>query len=160
MKRTSKRDTRERYQKLIEEKTRPARKASAPLQVMLEPEQKERYERLRDDLGLTSMRDLVVMALEALFADASERRQRVLLDATTVLKALGTKTNIDPIASTTTVPTPSLVVEGGLDVPWMMRTLMAQVERISRLEERVELLQEQMTKEHGLYIPREPDPNA
>lgn len=44
------------------------RKASAPLYVMLEPDEKERYEQLAKELNVT-MRDLVRIAIERLVAE-------------------------------------------------------------------------------------------
>jgi hypothetical protein len=96
------------------------RKASIPLHVMLEPEQKQRYEQLASDLRM-SLRELVITAIEQVAAaqNASRRGRASIPESVGQAVAYG---------------------KGGrrsaADMPWMVRTVTSLLSRVGVLEER------------------------
>ena len=96
------------------------RKASIPLHVMLEPEQKQRYERLAADLGM-SLRELVVNSIEQVAATRNASAHGVPITPESVGRAVAHVRD-----------SPRAVV----DAPWMVRTVTSLLSRVGALEER------------------------
>jgi hypothetical protein len=96
------------------------RRASIPLHVMLEPEQKQRYEQLALDLGM-SLRELVITAIEGVAAaqNASRRGRASMPESAGQAVAYGKGDR-----------------RGAADIPWMVRTVTSLLSRVGALEER------------------------
>ena len=108
------------------------RKASDPLFVMLEPEQKERYRRLAEEMGMT-LSDLVVNAIEQVAATHH---------AVTQTPYLLIPGNVD-------LPVVAEQPRAEVDVPWMMRTVTSLVSRLGALEDRIRSQSHQLEELQG-----------
>lgn len=96
------------------------RKASIPLHVMLEPEQKQRYEQLALALGM-SLRELVITAIEQVAAAQNASRHGIASIPESVGQAVAYGKGGR---------------RGAADMPWMVRTVTSLFSRVGALEER------------------------
>ncbi len=110
------------------------RTSSAPLQVMLEPEKKARFERFASELGL-SMRELVVHAIEHMMAET--RKTKLPAEDVAVESALGGDHDAyvllrdihQPLAGDDGRPLPKSV-----DLALLARTVAKLLQRVNSLE--------------------------